>query len=135
MVSLVAEGFPILPTTTMPGLCLSNSGAHRRDGGESGEQPAMNGPTRGRRRQQGTPLSIGAGSYCNQSTGESFSWGVLCEVMLPVVLRQECQERRMDLFEVMRANPDDAACVLSTTKRCKARGGGGSAGAAGAVGF
>jgi hypothetical protein len=29
--------------------------------------------------------------------------------MLPVVLRrQECQERRMDLFEVMRANPDDA---------------------------
>jgi hypothetical protein len=25
-----------------------------------------------------------------------------------VLRRQECQERRMDLFVVMRANPDDA---------------------------
>jgi hypothetical protein len=29
--------------------------------------------------------------------------------MLPVVLQlQACQERRMELFEVVRANPDDA---------------------------
>jgi hypothetical protein len=63
---------------------------------------------RGQRRQQRSP-SIGAGSYHNQTTEEPFSRAVLGDVMLSVVLRlQACQERHIDLLEVVRANPGDA---------------------------
>jgi hypothetical protein len=107
----------------MPGLHLSSSCVGRRDGGELGEQPANNGSARGRRRQERNSPSTGASSYRNQSTGEPFSWVVLGDVMLPVVLRlQACQERRIELLEVMRTNPGDAglcAQLVSLIKRCK----------------
>jgi hypothetical protein len=39
---------------------------------------------------------------------EPFSWAVIDDVMLSVVLRmQACQERHMELFEAVRANPGD----------------------------
>jgi hypothetical protein len=65
---------------------------------------------RGRRRQQGTAASPDARTYHNQTTGKPFSWAVAGDVMLPVVVRlRACQERRMELFEVVRANPGDAS--------------------------
>jgi hypothetical protein len=75
-----------------------------------GEQPASNGVARGRRRQQGpSDAQPGFGSYRNQTTGEPFSCAVASDVMLPVVLRmQACQERRMEIFQDVRANPSDA---------------------------
>jgi hypothetical protein len=73
------------------------------------ESQASRRPAMGRRDQLGSSPSTGAGNYRNQTTGEPFSWGVLGEVMPPVVLqRQACQECRMDLFEAMSANPDNA---------------------------
>jgi hypothetical protein len=49
--------------------------------------------------------SISARSYRNQTTGEPFSWAILSDVMLPVVLWvQACQEHRIELFKVVRAN-------------------------------
>jgi hypothetical protein len=65
---------------------------------------------RGRRRQQGTTASPDAGTYHNQTTGKPFSWAVAGDVMLPVMVRlRACQERRMELFEVVHANPGDTS--------------------------
>jgi hypothetical protein len=101
----------------MPGLPLSTSVVGRRDEGEEGEQPASNGSARGRWCQQRSSPSTCAGTYRNQTTGEPFSWAVATDVMLPGVLRMHaCQERRMELFEAVRANPDR---WLSSTKCCK----------------
>jgi hypothetical protein len=68
-----------------------------------------NGSVQRWRRQPGSSPSTSAGSYCNQTTDEQFSWEVPDEVMLPVVLqRQACQEHQMELFEAVRGNPDNA---------------------------
>jgi hypothetical protein len=86
-----------------------NSGTCFRDGRESGNQTTSNRSAQGWRRQPDSSPSTGVGSYRNRTIDEHFSWEVLGEVMLPVVLRrQACQESRMELFEAVRANPDNA---------------------------
>jgi hypothetical protein len=113
----VAEGFPYPPNKHHDRPPSSYSGAYNHNGGESGNQTTSNGSAQGWQRQPDSSPSTSAGSYCNWTIGEHFSWEVLGEVMLLVVLQwQACQERRMELFEVVHANTDNAGLCAQFDK-------------------
>jgi hypothetical protein len=76
-----------------------------------GEQQAdNNGESQGWRHQPSTSAAPpDAGSYYNQTIGEPFSWAVVGDVMLLVVVRLHAnKELCMELLEAMHANHGDA---------------------------
>jgi hypothetical protein len=63
---------------------------------------------------------LGAGSYRNQTSREPFSWAVIGDVKMPVVLRmQACQERRMEKEPTVKVKKDPAPPPMKESLWCE----------------